>query len=182
MKRRIGILLNVLVLAVGLGAPRLVAAAEPTHVTAGAGGAFPAATTFANVDVQGLQVAFGAEVTPEGVGFGNLTAVLLGPAVLDVQKVISIQGYITGGTQTAANIAVLTGLATVDLGDGLPPTPDIPFTVTLNRDPATNQGTVGLATGLGNLPTATLSEGSLSIQVAPPEPPEEQLLVAAAGQ
>jgi hypothetical protein len=157
-------LLKVLVLGAVLGCPLAADAAEETHVTAGAAGTYPASTSFAGVPLQGIDVGFGATVTPEGFGLGNVSALLRGVAVLGVSQTVAIVGHVTAGSRTAVNVAILTGTATVDLGDGTPPAADIPFTLTLTKDPATNQGTIGLATGLGNLPNATLNEGSVSIR------------------
>ena len=90
---------------------------------------------------------------------------------------ISLQGQITAGSRSALNVAVVSGTALLDLGDGLPPALDIPFTATLVRDPATAQGTVGLVIGSAALPSATLNEGSLSIQTVPAEPLEDPVMV-----
>jgi hypothetical protein len=180
--KRLTIILDVLVLGLALALPGL-AAADDTHVTAGAGGTYPPGTSFTGIDVEGLQVGFGAEIAADGSALGNLTVLLIGPPnPLGDTQIISLQGQVTGGARNATNIAVLSGTASLDLGDGLPPTPDVPFTATLVKDPATNQGTVGLAIGFNNLPSATLNEGSISIKTVPPEPAgEEPAAVADAG-
>ena len=144
----------------------------PTHAAAGAGGTYPAGTSFSGIAVTGLQVGFGAEISPDGTGAGEFTVVLLGVSAIPGEtRPITIEGQITGGVRNALSVAVVSGTASVDLGDGLPPAPGIPFVATLVRDPATAQGTVGLKIGSTELPTATLNEGSLSIQTAAPEPP-----------
>ena len=166
-------------LVLGVALAGSAAAAEPIHVTAGAGGPFPAGTTFSGIDVSGLQLAFGSEIGPYGTA-GEFTAVLLGVPIAGGTQPITLSGKITAGARNAAHIAVLSGTASLDLGDGLPAAPDIPFVATLVRDPATARGTVGLVIGSVELPTATLDEGSLSIQTAAPQPLEDEAPVAVA--
>ena len=164
MKMR-AMLLNVLLLGAALALPPMVGAAEQSLATAGAGGVYPAGTTFANIDVRGIQLGFGAEVNPDASGLGNFTAVLLGVSALGLEQRIVIEGYVTGGTRPGANVAVLTGTSTIDLGDGTPATPDIPFTATLTSNPTTALGSVALVLdGLANLPAANLNAGSLIIK------------------
>jgi hypothetical protein len=173
--KRLATTFGSLVLGVALAGP--AAAAEPIHVTAGAGGPFPAGTTFSGLDLSGLELALGSEIGPYGTA-GEFTAVLLGVPIAGGLQPITLSGRITAGARNAANVAVLSGTASLDLGDGLPAAPDIPFVATLVRDPATARGTVGLVIGSVQLPTATLAEGSLSIQTAPPEPAEDVELPA----
>jgi hypothetical protein len=168
--KRIAIVAGSLALAMAVGTSGQASAAEPTYVSAGAGGVYPAGTSFSGVDVQGLQLAVGSEVGSDGSGLGNFTAVLLGVSVTGEVRPISVQGQVTAGVRNAVNVAVLTGTASLDLADGLPPAPDIPFTATLVGDPATRQGTVALVIGSAQLPTLTLNEGSLSIQTVPANP------------
>jgi hypothetical protein len=177
--KRLGVVLNAAAVAAVLAAPRVAAAAEPTYVTAGAGGIYPEGAAFNGIDVQGLELALGSEIGPDGSGVGNFTVVLLGASPLAGEvRPITVEGLVLAGTRSAANVALLSGTATLDLGDGLPPAPDIPFTATLVRDAATAQGTLALVIGSVELPAATLNEGSVSIQTVPPEPLEDPLLVA----
>jgi type VI secretion system secreted protein VgrG len=144
-----------------------------TYVAGGAGATYPDGTSFSGITVRGAELAFGSEMSPDGTGAGEFTIVLLGvPPIPGETQPITIEGQITGGTRNAINIAVISGTASVDLGDGMPPAAGIPIVATLVRDPATAQGTVGLKIGATELPTATLNEGSLSIQTAAPEPVE----------
>jgi hypothetical protein len=185
MMKRLGIVLGSLVLAAGVAAPHTAAAADPTYVTAGAGGTYPTGTTFSGLDVQGVELAVGSTIGADGSGLGNFTAVLRAATATGVFQPVSVEGRITSGARNAANVAVVTGLASLDMGDGLPAAPDIPFTATLVRDPATAQGTVALVIGSAELPAAALNEGSVSIQTVPAEPleePSDPVTVAAAGQ
>ena len=170
-------LLNVTLLAAALALPPL-AAADDSRTTAGAAGIYPDGTTFAGIDVSALQLGVGTEVSPEGAGLGHLSAVLLGVSALGVEQRISIEGAVTGGARNAANVVVLTGLSTVDLGDGLAPAVDVPFTATLTSDGG-ELGLVGLAlVGFSELPNATLNQGSLTIASVPAEPVDDGVTVA----
>jgi hypothetical protein len=160
-------------LCIVFGAPGSAAAAPPTYVSAGAGGIYPQGAALAGMDVQGLQLAVGSEIGPDGSAAGTFTVVLLGVSPLPGElRPITVEGSVAAGSLGAANVAVVSGTATLDLGDGLPPAPDIPFTATLARDAATARGTVALVIGSTELPPATLDEGSVSIQAVPPEPPD----------
>jgi hypothetical protein len=180
MMTRPGIVVGMLALSAALGAYPVVAA-EATHVAVGAGATLPAGTSFGGVDVTGLQIAIGAEISPDGTAGGEFAAVLLGLTIAGEVQPISVQGRVNGGTRSAANVAVVSGTATLDLGNGLPPAPDIPFVATLVRDAATARGTLGLVIAGAELPSATLDEGGVSIQTAPPEPPEELDIATLAG-
>jgi hypothetical protein len=163
--KRITILLAALVVT-ALGLPP-AALADQTVATVGGGGVYPPGTTYSGVNVNGLQLAFGAEVNLDGTGLGDFTVVLLGLSLAGVEQNIILEGQVTGGSRNAVNIAVVSGTGTLDLGDGSPPTPGVPFTATLTVD-ATNQGTIGLVIGLTTLPNAALSPGSVAIRTVTP--------------
>jgi hypothetical protein len=164
MKKRMATLLAAAAVSGALALPRAAMAADQTVATAGAGAVYPAGTTFTGIPVNGLQLAVGAEVNPDSTGLGNFTAVLLGVTALGLEQNITLEAQVTGGSNPAANVAVLSGTTSIDLGDGTPPTPAIPFIATLTRNPTTNQGTVGLVVGNTTMPNATLNAGSLSIK------------------
>jgi hypothetical protein len=134
-----------------------------TIATGGAGGTFPPATFLAGVNVKGIQVGFGADVDLGGVGRGQFCAILAGTTSLGAEQIIKIEGEVTAASQLAPNVAVLSGTATIDLGAGLPPTEGVPFTATMTTN-TEELGTIGLVTGLGSLPNATLNVGSLTIR------------------
>jgi hypothetical protein len=168
MMKKLSVLVGVLAFAAALGAPG-AAAADLVQATAGAAGVYPPGTEYTGIDVSGLQLGFGAEIDPSGSALGNLSAVLVGVSGTGGEQRIVIDGYVTGGSRTAVNVVVLSGTSTVDLGDGTPALPGVPFTATVTKDFATNQGTVGIVLGVTNLPSATINQGSLSIKSAPSE-------------
>jgi hypothetical protein len=166
MKKR-SMLFNVLLMASALAFPAGAAAADRSLATSGAGGVFPPGTSFTGVDINGLQLGIGVEINPDGSGLGNFTAVLLGVSPLGTEQRITIEGVVAAGTHNAANVAVVSGTSTVDLGDGTLPALDVPFTATLTSD-GNDQGTVGLVvSGFTELPNAALDTGSLSIRTVP---------------
>jgi hypothetical protein len=167
MKRKMAVLLAAASLTGALALPRPALADDQTVATAGAGGLYPAGTSFTGIHVSGLQLAFGAELNADQTGLGNFTAVLLGVSALGVDQYIVVEGEVTGGTSPGANVTVLSGTTSLDLGDGTGPIPALPFTATLTRNPANNLGTVGLVVGNTTMPNATLNAGSMSIVTLP---------------
>jgi hypothetical protein len=160
--KRITILLAALVAGAVVGHPG--AAAAQTLATAGAGGTYPSGTTFVGVNIQALQVGVGSEVNQDGSGLGQFTAILVGLSALGADQFVTIEGQVTGGSRPSANVAILTGTSTVNLGDGTPEIPGVAFTATLTSG-ANGLGTVVLSvTGFADLPNATLNAGSLTIQ------------------
>jgi hypothetical protein len=138
------------------------AAADPMTATGGATGPYPPATSFAGIAVSAIQSGFGADIGVAGAGAGQFCAILLGVSSLGLEQNIKIEGEVTGASHPAPNIAVLSGTATVDMGDGLPAAEGIPFTATVATD-ANGLGTIGLLTSLASLPDATMNVGSLTI-------------------
>jgi hypothetical protein len=151
----------VIVLGGLLMAPSSPTAAQ-TVATAGVGGTYPPATTFAGVAVTGLHSGFGAEIDVAGSGIGQFSAILLGVTPTGTEQPIRLEGEVTSGLRIASNVAVLSGITTVDLGDGLPPAEGVPFTLTVTVD-ANGMGTLGLTTDLASLPEATVNAGSITI-------------------
>lgn len=141
--------------------PQPAAAAE-TRVTAAGEGMYPAGTTFNAVPISGLQFGFGLEFSDVGDKVGHIMLILLGTSGEGLEQDVVIEVEVTGGSRAASNAAVISGTGTVDMGNGTPPLPGVPFiaTVTTNAD---DQGTIGLVIGNTTLPTANISEGSMTI-------------------
>jgi len=161
--RRLATLLIALLLSAVLGAPPTAAAADETLATGGAGGIYPPGATLDGVTINGLQAGFGVAINPDGSAPGQFCAVLIGISPLGSEQYITIEGEATNGSRSAPNMAVLSGTASVDMGDGVPPTPGIPFIVTVTTD-ANGQGTIGLVLGLTTLPSAVVNSGSMTIE------------------
>jgi hypothetical protein len=138
-----------------------VPAFADTSVTGAGGGIYPADTTFNSVPISGLEFGYGVNIGSPTLG--QFSTVLLGLVIGDVQQRIIIQGEVTSGQQTAPNVAVFSGTVTVNMGDGTPPTPGVPFTATVTTD-ANDQGSLGLVIGTNNLPNAIVNEGSQTVK------------------
>ncbi len=155
------ILLGFIVAATILAVPPLLA--DEASVTAAVAGIYPAGTTFNAVSINGLKSGFGVIISSDGSAIGQFQCLLLGTSALGVEQNISVEGKATAGSRTAENVATFSGQCTLDMGSGTPPTPNVPFTVTLVTD-ANGQGTLGLVLGGTTLPAATVSAGSITIK------------------
>jgi hypothetical protein len=138
------------------------ASAQSSTVTVGAGGVYPPGTSFGGIPINGLQAGYGVEITNPSA-LGQFCTVLLGVNALGIQQNITIEGKAGSGSRPAGNFATFTGTCTVDMGDGTPPTPGVPFTATITTD-ANDQGWIGLVIGVTTLPNATVNAGSMTIQ------------------
>ena len=145
-----------LLLSAILGASPVVAGDDETQATGAAGGLYPPGTILDAVSISGLQTGFGVEIHPDGSALGQFAAVLIGVSPLGLEQDITIEGEGTEGSRSAANIAIYSGTASVDMGDGLPATPGVPFTVTVATD-ADGRGTIGLMLGLTTFPSAVMN-------------------------
>lgn len=163
MTRRASLIGTALLASIALAAPRSAAAAE-TRVTGGGGGLFPPGTTFNLIPITGLQFGFGLEFSDIGDKVGEVNVNLLGLA-----QNITIEGNVTAGSRPSENVATFSGFATVDLGDGTPPLPGIPFVATVTADP-NDQGSLGLVIGSASLPAAAVNDGTLTISTSPAPP------------
>ena len=145
-----------------LGLWSVPGSAQSTLVTVGAGGVYPSGTSFGGVAINGLQSGDGVEITGTSA-LGQFCTVLLGVNALGLQQNIIIEGTASSGSQTAANVATFSGTCTVNMGDGTPPIPGVPFSATITTG-ANDQGSIGLVIGLTTLPSATVNAGSITIE------------------
>ena len=126
---------------------------------AGAGiGPFPPGTVFSGIPLNGLQFGMGAFIPGDSTAAGGLQATLLGTSLLGQPQNIEVQGQATNGALNVDGSRTLSGLATVDLGDGSPPQTNVPFTAT-----ATATSLLLAINNLG-LPAVALSGGVITIQ------------------
>jgi hypothetical protein len=160
--RRPAVVATVLLSAI-LGTSNVAAGGDDTLATGGAGGLYPPGTVLNGVSISGLQTGFGVEIHSDGSALGQFAAVLIGVSPLGLEQDITIEGEGTAGSRSAADIALYSGTASVDMGDGLPATPGVPFTVTVATD-ADGRGTIGLMLGLTTLPSAAVNAGSVTVE------------------
>jgi len=143
-------------------------AQSDVSATTAADGAYPAGTTFSGLPISGLDIGTGVLLGPDGVAEGHVAIALFGPInpVTGAPQNVIVEGMITGGSHSAANVATLTGTASVNMGNGAPPLTGVPLVVTITTN-LNGQGTVGLVIGSTTLPNASVTQGSLSINELP---------------
>jgi hypothetical protein len=161
MKKSVLRLAAVFVCALAI-APRPAAAAE-TRVAAAGEGIYPPDTTFNSIPITGLQFGFGLEFSDVGDKVGHIMVVLRGISTLGQEQDVVIEVEVTGGSRMAANVAVISGTCTIDMGNGTPPLPGVPFSATVAAN-GTGEGAIGLVIGNTTLPNANVPAGSMTIQ------------------
>jgi len=147
------------ILGVGFMAPaHVVAQDDATGVTGAAEATLPRGATFNGVALSGLTVGQGIFVARDGSATGNFQAVLRGISLLGTPQSVTVEGEIQNGFVRADGTASFNGTATVEMGDGTLPLLEVPITVTAST------GSLGLILGATELPTATLTAGSITIE------------------
>jgi len=143
-------------------------AQSDTSATTAADGSYPAGTLLNGLPITGIDIGTGVLLGADGVAEGHVAIALFGPVnpLTGAQQNVIVEALITGGSRPAANVATLTGTATVDMGNGAPPLAAVPIVVTITTD-ATGKGTVGLVIGGTTLPAAPITDGSLTIADLP---------------
>jgi hypothetical protein len=138
------------------GGLRVVAAAD-TEVSAAAEGIFPSGASLSGISLQGSTFAIGIVVQSDGSAVGQFQTVLLGSTLLGSSQSIALEGSVQGGSTGVGGSVSFWGTATLDMGDGTPPT-DIPFSAIATT------GGLQLTIGATELPTQTLGAGSIFIR------------------
>lgn len=149
------VLLVGVVVAIGAAGGSSATGAE-TEVTAGAAGVFPDGATFNGIPLSGSIFGLGVLIHDDGSAEGDLSIVLAGTSLLGQPQEITLEGKATSGALAVGGGATFSGTGTLDLGDGsLPVT--VPFAVTVTT------GGLGLTIGATELPTQSVSAGSIFI-------------------
>jgi hypothetical protein len=125
-------------------------------VTGAGAGTFPGSTTFSGVSVSGLQFGMGV-FTPGTTATGQFQVTLLGTTALGQPQNIEIGGDAASGAINVDGSRTFSGTATVDMGDGTPPLTGVAYTVRATAN------TLLVTVGLNNLPVASLTGGSITI-------------------
>lgn len=131
-------------------------------VTAAAKGSFPSGTTYKGVPLSGLRFGAGVEIPGDSSATGEFQATLLGTSTGGQPQNIIVEGRVSSGS-AGNGTARFSGIGSVDMGDGTPTSQGVLFTVTITPD-AEGRGTMLLKLATTNLPAATVSEGSMTIQ------------------
>jgi hypothetical protein len=130
---------------------------EGGSVTGTGDGLFQAGATFGVVSLDGVNVGIGIFIDPNGSATGVFHAVLTGHSLLG-QSRITVEGQVSGGGLGSPGNANFSGVATVDLGNGAPPLPGVPFSVTVTG------GSLVLALDSTTLSPAGMSADSITIE------------------
>jgi hypothetical protein len=126
-------------------------------VTGAATGLFPVGAELGPVALQGIEMGTGVFIEADGSASGTFHAVLQGSS-LGYSREITVGGNVSQGSVGADGRATFSGTASLDLGDGLPPLPNIRFSVTAGAD-----GVV-LTIDSTPLPVAGLTAGAVTIE------------------
>ena len=130
---------------------------EVGSVTGAGEGLFEAGATFGGVNLDSINVGIGLFIDPNGSATGVFHAVLVGHSLLG-QSQIAVEGQVSGGGLGPFGHATFRGVATVDLGNGAPPLPGVPFSVTVTG------GSLVLALESTTLSPAGMSADSITIE------------------
>jgi hypothetical protein len=158
MKKKLGCLI-LMMLGFSLTSSALSqAAATNEGAMTGAGRAtFAPGAAFAGVALSGVNFGAGVFVESDGSASGTFGALLAGRSILGQPRQITVDGNVLQGS-LADGQASISGIATINLGDGTPALPGVPFTLT-----TTAEG-LRLTLGATALPVAQLSSGAVVVQ------------------
>ena len=156
MTTRLGLTLTAILGLASLMAPAPVAAQDAAGVTGAAEAAFPNGAAFNGVSLKGLTLGQGMYIAQDGSATGQFQVVLQGTSPLGTPQNVTVEGEVRGGSVGADGSATFSGTATIDMGDGTPALPGVPFTVTASA------GSLGLILNAVALPTATVTAGSIT--------------------
>ena len=155
MKRIICLIVTIIAVATMAFAPEHSQAASIESSVTGVGaGTFPSRSNFAGIILSRFDIATGVITDADGSAVGVFHAVLAGRSLLGSARNITLEGNVTQGTGSGG----FSGLASLDLGDGVPAVSGIPFNVEI-RD-----GSMILTIQSTLLPAARFDQGGVDIE------------------
>ena len=158
MKSLICLILTIIGIAAIVSTPPTSTAASTEGTVTGIGtGAFASGVRFEGVELNGFELAAGVITETDGSASGVFHAMLTGSSIIGGARNIILEGNVTRGTATLDS-GNFSGLASLDLGDGVPAVSGIPFQV------ETQGGTMILTIQSTVLPSARFTEGGLDIE------------------
>ena len=158
MKIVICLILTIVGIAAVASAPATSTAASTEGAVTGVGvGSFPEGASLAGVDLSGFEIAAGVITGADGSASGVFHAVLTGRTLIGDARNITLEGNVTQGTATLGS-GNFSGLASLDLGDGVPAVTGVPFYV------ETQGSSVVLTIQSTALPSAGFTDGGLDIE------------------
>ena len=157
MKRLICLILTIAGLTTAMSSPATtLAASTDGTVTGVAAGSFPVRSSFGGIDLTGFEIATGVITETDGSATGVFHAVLAGRSLLGSARNITLEGNVTQGSATEGS-GIFSGLASLDLGNGLPAVPGVPFNV------ETRDGSMVLTIQSTVLPSVAFDQGGVDI-------------------
>jgi hypothetical protein len=146
----------ILSVAITLATAPVIGQGTETGVTGAGAGSFPDGATFNGIPLRGLELGQGIFIAPDGTALGEFHVVLLGTSLFGQPQEIVVDGKVSNGS-TSDGRAEVSGIATVDLGDGTS-LPGVAFNATLSAD------SMVLTIGSTTLPAAGLTSGAVTIE------------------
>lgn len=125
-------------------------------VTAGTAGLFPASANFGGVELAGGVIGIGARTSSSSAN-GDIEIQFTGMSALGLSQLVTITGWITSAS-VVGGTATLNGTATLDMGEGPPPTGGHTLVVTVTA--------TGVTVNIGGtaLPTLPKTDGFINIE------------------
>jgi len=159
MKNLICLIVMVAGISAVVSAPAAASNAASTEgtVTGIGAGSFQGPARFGGVNLSSFEIATGVITEEDGSAAGVFHAVLRGRSLLGIAQTITLEGNVTQGTVTSETGSV-SGLASLDLGNGVPAVSGIPFNV------ETRGGSMVLTVQSTVLPSGAFSQGGLDIE------------------
>jgi hypothetical protein len=160
MNRRTFLGIAILAAALALCAQPL--AAQSVTSATGAGAAYlTSAGSFNGVNLTDLKFGLGG-VLSDGAASGDFETTLYGTSVTGEPRTITAVGKPSSGSGQVGSSTTLTGLCTLNMGDGTPTQSGVPFTLLLLT--SGGRGSLTLTLGGTTLPAANMTAGSMTVR------------------
>ena len=136
-------------------------AQSATSVTGAGAAVLSSGALYQTVSLTDLKFGMGVLLAAGGAS-GDFESTLIGTSTAGVPQTISVVGKPTAGSGSVSG-ANLSGLCSVDMGDGTPAVSGVPFAVTVSLG-VDGKWTLLMVLGASNLPSATLTSGSITVK------------------
>jgi hypothetical protein len=138
--------------------PVSVVAQSTAGITGAGSGSFSAGVTYVGLSLSALDFGIGTLIPGDGSAEGQFKLTMVGTTILGLSQTIEVEGEAVTGSITPGVTGTVSGTASIDLGDGLPPLIGLPFTVTATPT------SVAVTLGPTSLPAVPLTAGTIAIQ------------------
>jgi hypothetical protein len=152
----------VLAAAIALSAQRAVGAQSPTSVTGAGGSVLASGASYKTVSLTNLKFGMGVFMAAGGTASGDFESTLLGTSAAGQPQTITVVGKPTTGSGKVGSSASLSGLCTVNMGDGTPVQSGVRVALTVAS--ANGKWTLLMTLDSTKLPLATVYAGSVTVK------------------